>query len=283
MNNSILRAGICALVFTMARGAMADSDTVFPAHEFSIYVYGETGNGSVDTSGGGQKEEYGTKTVTSEVLSPAVPTPPSGVITVAEKPGFKAGAVGIRPLQTPPTTTTTTVGDVTTTTTKTEKRTEHLVPSGHTEDSTGGGGIEAAWFFSRYVGVAIEGDFLGGETFVSQLTGQLILRYPFDFGRKPIGAPIGEYSKDPKDVRSGKDVTDNKGSELGPPTWGLAPYFICGGGSQWDGECVGIADVGGGVEVRCAAGWGVFADGRWVVHDSHENYGSARLGVSYSF
>jgi hypothetical protein len=292
MYKSIRIAGICAVALSLAGTAIAggpaappppivaappgDPGTLFPASQFTIDIYGESANGDIDFTGGTTKlPTTTTTTTTTTVLAPTTPTPPTGVITVADKPSFKSAAV-IRPLAikviTSTTSTTTTKGDIATTTTTT--KTTKIVQTSHTDHNAGGGGVQLAYFFTRYVGLAVEGDFLGGDPFISQATGQLILRYPIDLGRKPVSSG---YSKDAKDVR------DYKGSEMGPPTWGVAPYFICGGGGQWDGEGVGIADVGGGVEVRCAAGWDVFTDARWVVRNTQQNYADVRLGLGYSF
>ena len=271
MKNSILGRGLCALALSLAVTAMAadNSNTLFPDNQATIDIYGINGDGNVDTNGSDQKV-FGT--MTEKVKAPTTPTPPvtttPPVITVTERPAFKTGITFRSAFATP-------TGDPETTTTTTVK-TVHELPARHTDHNTVGGGIQAGWFFNRYFGVAAEGDFFGGQTFISAATGQLILRYPFDFGRKPIG-PSG-YSKDGKDVRSPKDS-----GGMSPPTWGLAPYFICGGGAQWDGQGLGIADVGGGVEVRCKANWGVFCDGRWIVHNEHDNYGAVRLGLAYSF
>ena len=150
------------------------------------------------------------------------------------------------------------------------------------EHNAGGGGVQLSYYFSRYAGVAVEGDFLGGSTYLTQLSGQFILRYPFEFGRTSIAG----YSKDAKDVRTdSKDSKDYKSapSEMSGPTWGIAPYAIFGGGGQWDGRLVGLADVGGGLEFRFAKRWGVFTDARWYVRDSSQHFTAIRAGVSYSF
>jgi hypothetical protein len=243
----------------------ADPGTLFPPDQITIDIYGEAAFGDIDFSKG-DKTVTTTKTVKGTVLAPTTPTPPANppVITVATRPGFRGSAV-IRPFLTT-TTTTTGAGSTTITTIKTVRR----VQTTHTEHNAGGGGVQIAYFLTRYVGLAIEGDFLGGNQFISQASGQLILRYPVDMGRKDVTTA----SRDPKDYKS---------TEIGEPTWGFAPYFICGGGSQWDGENIGFGDVGGGVEVRCRDGWSVFSDGRWIVRDTHENYAAVRLGMGYSF
>jgi len=252
---------------------MADNNpnTLFPDNQVTISIYGETGDGNVDTNGSDEKV-FGT--MTESVKAPTTPTPPATppVITVTERPVTKAVATAHPALLV-----TTPGAPPAETTTTTTVKTVRELPATHTEHGAGGGGIQAGWFFNRYFGLALEGDFFGGDVFVSELTGQLILRYPFDFGQKPIAAPTG-YSKDGKEVLSPKDT-----GAMSPPTWGIAPYFICGGGTQWDGQCLGIADVGGGIEVRCRAHWGVFCDVRWIVHNEHDNFAAVRAGVTYSF
>ncbi|MEI6351424.1 MAG: hypothetical protein WCP06_09980 [Verrucomicrobiota bacterium] len=123
-----------------------------------------------------------------------------------------------------------------------------------------GGGVGMDFFFARYFGIGIEGNWWEGvrtgETVhitrgvitdngiitdngrrvkfsnnhkeaAQQATGNLILRYPFE----------------------------------GPICW--APYIFGGGGGIWDGSGVGFGDVGLGVEFRITPNIGVFTDWRW--------------------
>ena len=111
-----------------------------------------------------------------------------------------------------------------------------------------GGGIEADYFFTRYLGLGAEGTWLAGHDAISSVSGNVIGRYPFEYG-----------------------------------TWGWAPYAFVGGGGQFDSQNAGFGQVGGGAEVRLQCHFGVFTDGRWVIHDSSINYALIRLGVRYNF
>lgn len=109
-------------------------------------------------------------------------------------------------------------------------------------------GVEADYFFTRFLGIGLEGDWLVGEDVINTVSASLIARYPFEYGR-----------------------------------WGWAPYVFIGGGGQFDNVNVGTGHIGGGAEIRFHRHWGVFADGRWVIHDSSINYGLFRLGIRYNF
>jgi len=265
MTPAHLRRALCVLALSLAGTAMAAADpgTLFPPQEFNLSVFGESANGNVHLT---TTPTVVTQSHTVSVSAPTVttPAPPGGVTTVAVRPAFRfAAALKALPGADPSVTTTT----------------HRIIQTTHVEHNAGGGGVQLSWFFSRYTGVAIEGDFLGGATYLTQLTGQFILRYPFDFGQKPITG----YSKDDKNVRSAKDSKDYKSSGMSPPTWGLAPYAIFGGGTQWDGRAEGIADVGGGLELRFLEHWGIYSDARWIVRNGAQHYTAIRAGVSYEF
>jgi hypothetical protein len=138
----------------------------------------------------------------------------------------------------------------------------------------GGGGLELGYFFTRYTGVIVDAAFLGGSLYQTVLTADLVLRYPFEFGSKTT-ENYG-YSKDGKETIPPTTTTTG-------PTWGFAPYIIAGGGEQWGGAAVPIADVGGGVEFRFRAHYGVFVESRWFVHDDHRNYIGTSAGFTYWF
>ncbi len=147
-----------------------------------------------------------------------------------------------------------------------------------------GGGVGASFFFAKYIGIGVEGNWWNGvrsgfdgsfnnadlvilsgpvdpvalantarltnasitvlpdgnlvirdrrsfghthRSVAHQVTGNLILRYPFE----------------------------------GPICW--APYIFGGGGGVFDGESTGFGDVGVGVEFRVTPNMGFFADWRW--------------------
>ena len=111
-----------------------------------------------------------------------------------------------------------------------------------------GGGVEADYFFTRYFGLGVEGDWLAGHDAISSVAGNLIGRYPFENG-----------------------------------TWGWAPYAFVGGGGQWDSQSAGFGQVGAGLDVRFKSHWGIFTDARWVLHDVYIDYALIRLGLRFNF
>jgi len=111
-----------------------------------------------------------------------------------------------------------------------------------------GGGVEANYFFTRYFGLGVEGEWLDGHDAISSVSGNLIGRYPIEFG-----------------------------------TWGLAPYGFIGGGGQFDSQNAGFGQIGAGVEVRFKSHWGLFTDARWVLHDVFIDYALIRAGIRFNF
>ncbi|MEI8341981.1 MAG: hypothetical protein WCH43_10665 [Verrucomicrobiota bacterium] len=111
-----------------------------------------------------------------------------------------------------------------------------------------GGGGEVDYFFTRYFGLGAEGDWLAGHDAISSVSGNVIGRYPFEYG-----------------------------------SWAWAPYGFIGGGGQFDSQNAGYGQIGLGAEVRFKSHWGLFTDGRWVIHDSFTNYALIRTGVRINF
>jgi len=118
----------------------------------------------------------------------------------------------------------------------------------HYVNSAWGGGVEADYFFTRYFGLGVEGDWLAGHDAISSVAGNLIGRYPFEYG-----------------------------------AWGWAPYGFVGGGGQFDSQNAGFGQIGGGAEVRFKCHWGIFTDARWVIHDVFIDYALIRVGVRFNF
>jgi len=259
-------------------GGGSDGDPIFRSHEYDVSLFGETANGNVDSQPmKNTTTTTTTTTVTTTVAAPtapvptptptpaptATPTPPQNESAhKAKKTKLKfAAAANARTL------------DPKVTTTHKSKR---VVTHDRLEHNAGGGGITFNYFFTRYIGVGLEGDFLGGNPYDTALTGQLIFRYPFEFGAK--AAPAG-YSKDGKDIRDAKDGK----TTMSGPTWGLAPYVLIGGGGQWDGRAEGIGEFGGGVELRFKGHYGCFVESRWIMHDARQTYAAETIGFSYIF
>jgi len=138
--------------------------------------------------------------------------------------------------------------DLTTSRKNATSLTDPSTTTNHYVHSAWGGGVEADYFFTRYFGLGVEGDWLAGHDAISSVAGNLIGRYPFEYG-----------------------------------TWGWAPYGFIGGGGQFDSQNAGFGQIGAGAEVRFKSHWGVFSDARWVIHDVFIDYALIRLGVRFNF
>ena len=110
-----------------------------------------------------------------------------------------------------------------------------------------GAGAGVNCFFSRYVGVGVDG-YSENTTgaFIDSTSGNLILRLP-----------LGQS--------------------------GFAPYAFGGGGHQFDLARASFGQVGAGMEYRFTPNVGAFLDARWVVPDKTKNYGVGRLGLRFAF
>lgn len=248
----------------LASAALAADEPLAPlfhSGEIGISVFGEAANGNVSVDPT-QTVTHTTTSTTSGagVHGPTVPTPPPSPTPPQDE--LKKAFV-----KSTTTTRRNSDGSVTTT-----RKTTRVTSHDRNLHNAFGGGVRLEYFLSRYIGFALEGDFLGGEDYNTLAMADLIFRYPFEFGAKTETG----YSKDGRDGKDGKGVVSG-------PTWGLAPYIIAGGGGQWDGRPSGIGAVGGGVELRFKGHYGIFAEGRWVIHDAKQNYATEVLGVTYTF
>jgi hypothetical protein len=111
-----------------------------------------------------------------------------------------------------------------------------------------GGGVEVNYFFTRNLGIGLEGTWLDASSVIHAVSANFIYRYPFEHG-----------------------------------TWAWAPYAFAGGGGQFDGTNAAFGDFGLGAEFRFSPKWGVFSDGRWVIHDRLSNYALIRAGIRLVF
>lgn len=245
--------------------AQETGGTLFPGSEFRASIFAESANGSVDVE---SHQDVIHTTVTTTTPGTVVSNPaPTGSPTPKPSPGPT--------FRTPKTTGGPRAAVVVTGKNVTKGKTSSHDPKTfvnrrRTEHHAGGGGIQLAYFINRFVGLAADAAFLGGNPYVTAVTANIIVRYPFEFGAQKLAG----YAKDGKS--DGKEVTTG-------PTWGLAPYIIFGGGGQWDGQGVGIADIGGGLEFRFREHYGVYVENRWIVNNGHQNYDATTIGVSYNF
>jgi len=113
-----------------------------------------------------------------------------------------------------------------------------------------GGGVGVNYFFTRYLGVGVDGNiFDGGANGVWQTNGRLIARYPLELGGMC-----------------------------------LAPYVFATGGVQFDGTTTGTYGAGGGLEFRVVPEkFGVFAEGKYQWSASSNDSAQARVGVRLVF
>jgi hypothetical protein len=134
--------------------------------------------------------------------------------------------------------------EVTTTETKEVKKRAHYRVNKY-QHNTFGGGIGLNHFFTRNLGVGLEGYWMTEDTCIHTVAAQAIYRFPW---------------------------------ENAEHNFGVAPYIFAGGGGQFDGISAAFGDVGAGAEFRFSRHCGIFADGRYVIHDNDIMYGLFRLG-----
>ena len=115
-----------------------------------------------------------------------------------------------------------------------------------------GGGAGLSYFFARYFGVGVEGNwFKGGpdNAVLHQLTGNVILRYPLEM--RGVCA---------------------------------APYIFGGGGEIFDGKRTSLFDAGVGLEIRLTPRVGIFSDWRYnFTSNDRGNLDTTRAGVRFVF
>ncbi len=112
-----------------------------------------------------------------------------------------------------------------------------------------GGGIAVNYFFTRYLGVGVDGNLYDGDVNGAwDITGRVIARYPLELG-----------------------------------SLCLAPYVFGGGGVSTDGTNLGSWVAGGGLEWRATHQFGVFAEGRYSWAAQNNDAAQARLGVRFVF
>lgn len=158
-----------------------------------------------------------------------------------------------------------------------------------------GGGIGASFFFAKYVGIGVEGNWWDGirSGYNGRLaTSDLVIpNGAVDFVALANAAAATNSSvrvnadgsltiRDRRLFGSSSKSTANQvtGNLIlrypfeGPICW--APYIFGGGGGVFDGDSVGFGDVGLGVEFRVTPNMGFFTDWRWqFMSGSNDDYG----------
>lgn len=108
-------------------------------------------------------------------------------------------------------------------------------------------GFGGNYFFTTYLGLGADTYVENtGHSFFDNVSGNLILRWPFEAIR-------------------------------------LAPYAYGGAGYQFDPSGLWFGQAGGGLEYRFTRVFGIFADARYVFTDGTKNFGMGRLGVRLGF
>lgn len=160
-------------------------------------------------------------------------------------------------------------------------------------DHVWGGGIDARYFFQRYVGVGIEGSVLEvrqnyPNVFIpSSRVSQGIVTTAHD--RRPVGSilatvtlryPIGSSRLAPY-VFAGAGVIFGGGQRIT-----LSSTTVPSGAVSLrsDSSTEAIRQFGGGIEVRLTPHIGLINDFSWnVVDGPHNDFGMARTGINFAF
>lgn len=113
-----------------------------------------------------------------------------------------------------------------------------------------GGGLGFNYFFTRNLGIGVDGNVLdAGVNGFWQTTGSIIVRFPIDSAC-------------------------------------LAPYIFAGGGGQFDQTSSGSVHAGGGLEYRVVPQrFGIYAEGRytWAFASGSDDHAQVRTGVRIVF
>jgi hypothetical protein len=111
-----------------------------------------------------------------------------------------------------------------------------------------GGGIGVNYFFTRYIGVGVDGSVYDGDVSgVWNTTGSIIARLPIE-----------------------NSIC-------------IAPYIYGGGGVRMDGATVGTVHAGGGLEWRVSHDIGIFSDVRYTWAEHQQDALQTRVGIRFVF
>jgi hypothetical protein len=155
-------------------------------------------------------------------------------------------------------------------------------------DHAWGGGIDARYFFHRFLGLGIEGDVLTDNGLVTYGRGEDSTTLEFRTQRKPgvIGLALGTVSlRYPiGSSRFAPYVFAGAGAIFGGGAQSILTgphyYLIAHHGSQTEA----VGQFGGGIEVRLTPNIGVTNDFSWnVVSGRNNNFGIFRSGFNFAF
>lgn len=110
-----------------------------------------------------------------------------------------------------------------------------------------GGGLAVNYFFTKYIGIGVDGNVYDGDPAVWDATGRIIVRYPIE------------------------------------GTHCFAPYGFAGGGILADSTTVGTFHAGGGLEWRATHTFGVFTEGRYTWGGAAVDAAQVRAGFRFVF
>lgn len=112
-----------------------------------------------------------------------------------------------------------------------------------------GGGVGVNYFFTRNIGVGVDGSVYDGDVSgVWNTTGSIIARFPLEMHSVCI-----------------------------------APYIYGGGGARMDGHAVATAHAGGGLEWRVSQKIGIFSDVRYTWAEHNQDALQTRVGLRFVF
>ena len=186
-----------------------------------------------------------------------------------------------------------------------------LIPTGSTVVTSGeasakaapyfrdgsGGGVGMNYFFARYFGIGVEGNWWEGTQQSARGTASLSDQVTLNGGTAAAVAAnlhangVNAAVVDANTLRIGNSArfnqTDKKvanqvtGSLIlrypfeGPVCW--APYIFGGGGGIFDSQSTGFGHLGLGVEFRVTSYMGFFTDWRWEFMGSNNNNNDSRI------
>ena len=113
-------------------------------------------------------------------------------------------------------------------------------------DDAMGAGFAVDYFFNHNVGVEVDATWAFADSTIHTFNGSLVLR-----------APIMSAC--------------------------IAPYALLGGGVHTDGLTEGTLHAGGGIDIRLANCFGIFADARYTWADESGDYTIIRAGIRMNF
>jgi opacity protein-like surface antigen len=152
-----------------------------------------------------------------------------------------------------------------------------------------GGGVALTYFFARYFGISVEGNWWDGyETHHHRTTTHKSTHKEWDYYEDDYVKRTKTKKRHHKE--SNRSVAHQVTANfiirypLEFSNICLAPYIFGGGGGLFDGEKVGFGDAGAGLEWRATENFGIFADWRWVFTGKGKNdIDQTRAGVRFVF